>query len=391
MPCCASSKASRPLRRTVTAAWLASRPHAAAPRTGPRQRPRQSAQRTSCGPDRQRGRRPRHLSPAVRRAAHLGHRGFARPVSSWIHELKSARAVAADTARAVQAARAAPGGIATLILPADTAWNDATHAARPCRVLDPRRCRGCDTKPSRNSCERQEDAAIRCAAAHWWRGPGGRRPHRAKTGARLFAIPSHRTRNSVQDACPSNECRISPSRSSTRLAGTASRSSSSARSRPSRSSPIQANAAGARRTAAESRISLTRTRTESRRWKRSPCRRWPREDATRVILQLPDLPKGPLNSLAVAQVIAQLTPEHAIFADESNTSGFPLSMTMARARPHDHFALTGGSIGHGLPLAVGAAIAAPIARLSARTATAAPRTPCRPCGPWPAKSSTSPS
>ena len=32
---------------------------------------------------------------------------------------------------------------------------------------------------------------------------------------------------------------------------------------------------------------------------------------------------------------------------------------MARARPHTHLALTGGSIGQGLPLAVGAAIAAP--------------------------------
>ena len=47
--------------------------------------------------------------------------GFARPVSSWIHESKSAKTVAADAARAVQAARAAPGGIATLVLPADTA------------------------------------------------------------------------------------------------------------------------------------------------------------------------------------------------------------------------------------------------------------------------------
>jgi len=57
--------------------------------------------------------------------------GFARPVSSWIHESKSARDVASDAARAVQAARAAPGGIATLILPADAAWNPAERAAGP--------------------------------------------------------------------------------------------------------------------------------------------------------------------------------------------------------------------------------------------------------------------
>lgn len=54
--------------------------------------------------------------------------GFARPVSTWIHESKRAEEVASDAARAVQAARAAPGGIATLVLPADTAWNDAPRA-----------------------------------------------------------------------------------------------------------------------------------------------------------------------------------------------------------------------------------------------------------------------
>ena len=79
----------------------------------------------------------------------------------------------------------------------------------------------------------------------------------------------------------------------------------------------------------------------------------------RIPLQLPDPPNGALTALAVAQAIARLTPEHAILADESATSGFPLLMMMARARPHDHLALTGGSIGLGLPLAVGAAMACP--------------------------------
>ena len=37
--------------------------------------------------------------------------------------------VASDGARAVEAARAAPGRIATLILPADTAWNPADGPA----------------------------------------------------------------------------------------------------------------------------------------------------------------------------------------------------------------------------------------------------------------------
>ncbi|HEV2650720.1 MAG TPA: acetolactate synthase large subunit, partial [Rhizomicrobium sp.] len=51
--------------------------------------------------------------------------GFARPVSAWAQSSPSSLTVGADGARAVQAALAPPGQIATLILPADTAWNEA--------------------------------------------------------------------------------------------------------------------------------------------------------------------------------------------------------------------------------------------------------------------------
>src|SRR5512140_2296695 len=54
--------------------------------------------------------------------------GFARPVSGWLHASTSSLAVASDGARAVQAARTPPGQVATLVLPADTAWNDAAGA-----------------------------------------------------------------------------------------------------------------------------------------------------------------------------------------------------------------------------------------------------------------------
>jgi acetolactate synthase-1/2/3 large subunit len=63
--------------------------------------------------------------------------------------------------------------------------------------------------------------------------------------------------------------------------------------------------------------------------------------------------------MTAAQVIAALTPENAIFAEEAATSSLPLMATLPRARPSTHLALTGGSIGDGMPMAVGAAIAAP--------------------------------
>ncbi len=55
--------------------------------------------------------------------------GFARTVSGWVRSSASAHTVAADGARAVQAALQYPGHIATLILPADTAWLGTERAA----------------------------------------------------------------------------------------------------------------------------------------------------------------------------------------------------------------------------------------------------------------------
>ncbi|CRZ13687.1 acetolactate synthase large subunit [Mycolicibacterium neworleansense] len=72
-----------------------------------------------------------------------------------------------------------------------------------------------------------------------------------------------------------------------------------------------------------------------------------------------ELPTGPLNPQTLAQVIAALLPEDAIISDEANTSGVFLPAATASAPRHDVLTLTGGAIGQGLPVAVGAAIAAP--------------------------------
>ena len=81
--------------------------------------------------------------------------------------------------------------------------------------------------------------------------------------------------------------------------------------------------------------------------------------AERVTLSRPALPSGPLNFQTSADVIGALLPERAIVVDESNTSGFLLPQATAGAPAHDWLTLTGGSIGYALPVAVGAAIAAP--------------------------------
>lgn len=76
-------------------------------------------------------------------------------------------------------------------------------------------------------------------------------------------------------------------------------------------------------------------------------------------LSRPALPSGPLNVQTSAEVIGALLPERAIVVDESNTSGFLLPAATAGAPAHDWLTLTGGAIGYALPVAVGAAIAAP--------------------------------
>src|SRR3954451_22929447 len=51
--------------------------------------------------------------------------------STWVRRTLTPADVGADAADAVAAARAAPGGIATLILPADVSWSDGAEVAAP--------------------------------------------------------------------------------------------------------------------------------------------------------------------------------------------------------------------------------------------------------------------
>jgi acetolactate synthase-1/2/3 large subunit len=63
--------------------------------------------------------------------------GVARPMSHWVKVSATADDVAKDGAEAVQAALAPPGQVASLILPADTAWNRTTASAAPLPRLQP--------------------------------------------------------------------------------------------------------------------------------------------------------------------------------------------------------------------------------------------------------------
>jgi len=68
---------------------------------------------------------------------------------------------------------------------------------------------------------------------------------------------------------------------------------------------------------------------------------------------------GPLTADAVMQSVSAQLPEQAILCDESVSSGRSLFRFTDGAAPHDYLQITGGAIGHGMPVATGAAIACP--------------------------------
>jgi acetolactate synthase-1/2/3 large subunit len=76
-------------------------------------------------------------------------------------------------------------------------------------------------------------------------------------------------------------------------------------------------------------------------------------------LSRPSLARGPLTAETVGATLGALLPENAIVSDESVTSGAPAFALTKGAPPHDWIFLTGGSMGQGLPVATGAAIACP--------------------------------
>lgn len=68
---------------------------------------------------------------------------------------------------------------------------------------------------------------------------------------------------------------------------------------------------------------------------------------------------GAIDANELGKVISNRLPDHAIVCDEGATNGLGAFLLTANAAPHDWLTLTGGAIGQGLPLAIGAAVACP--------------------------------
>ena len=286
--------------------------------------------------------------------------GFARPVSAWVHESTSPGSVAADGARAVQAAFAAPGQIATLIVPADVAWLEAGPPADPLAVAAPSPASSAAVRAAIDALRNDKRTALLLRGASL-RGDGLIAAGRIATasGARLFCdtfaprlergagrvvverLP-YFAEQLVETLAPFEQLILvgsSPPVAFFAYPGKASWCSPEGADILHLAHPHEDGVAALAEVADALGASSG--------------------SGTLAPLQLPDLPSGRFDQFTIGQVIARLLPEGAIVSDEAATSGLGPAIALATAAPHDVLSLTGGAIGQGLPLAAGAAVACP--------------------------------
>lgn len=84
-----------------------------------------------------------------------------------------------------------------------------------------------------------------------------------------------------------------------------------------------------------------------------------KKEAAPAPAETPAAPSGKLNAFFVGASLARHMPAQTIVADDGVTGSNLVMGPTQGAQPHDWLYLTGGAIGMGLPLAIGAAVAAP--------------------------------
>ena len=283
---------------------------------------------------------------------------LAGAVSRWVRRTARAEDVGTDAADAVAAAMAPPGGVATLILPADVSWSDGAEPAAPPAARAP--------SPGATEAVRAAAAALRggepCVILLG--GSGLRRraieaASRLATGpVRLLAetFPARHERGAGLPAV--DRLAYLAEFAAAQLAGTRHLILAGARAPVSffaypglpgslvpEGCAVHVLAAPGDDVAGALEALADEVAPGAQPAPQQPGR--------------PAVPDGELTAQTAAEVIGALLPEAAIVCDEANTSGLWLAGATAGAPPHDWLTLTGGAIGQGLPLAAGAAIACP--------------------------------
>jgi acetolactate synthase-1/2/3 large subunit len=285
---------------------------------------------------------------------------IARNVSTWVRTSSSTEELARDAVEAIVAATGPPGQVATLIVPADVAWQDGAQAASP-----PQRTRS--TTVSAEAVEGAVKAIRSGRPTGILLGGVGLRERSlvaagrvaAATGTKLFG-ERHLARMERGAGLPA-VARLAywPELVTGQLEGLEHLILAGA------GAPVSLFAYRGKES------SLVPAGCEVHELA-SPTSDLPGSlealvealDAadTRPVVQTPSVPRrpdGPLTAEKVCQAIGAMLPEGAIVSDEAITSAAALPAHTAGAPRHDLLTLTGGAIGQGLPVAVGAAVACP--------------------------------
>jgi acetolactate synthase-1/2/3 large subunit len=284
----------------------------------------------------------------------------ARNVSSWIGTATTAEQVGDATAAAVAAALGPPGGVATLIVTADAAWADGAAPARPAP-------RTPADVPEPDVVERAA-AALRSGSAALLMG--GRSLHgpalahagriATATRARLLAetFPARMERGAGRPAVERlaylaelAEAQLGGLRHLVLVDAAAPAMFFAHQDRASELAAPGCELHALVGPAGDPAAALGQL-ADALDAAPSP--------APGVAADRPEPPDhGDLDLAAVGQAIGALLPEGAIVSDEGNASGVFVPGPTIGAPPHDWLTLTGGAIGQGLPVAVGAALACP--------------------------------
>jgi acetolactate synthase-1/2/3 large subunit len=286
--------------------------------------------------------------------------GLARPVSHWVHTSRSAADVGVDGARAIAAAMTPPGQVATLILPGDTAWNPGGVIAEALPV--PQRAPVADAAvdaaaqalggpdsllllggaalaPESLDLAGRIAAATGCALLTEWSNT------RLERGAGRVAV--NRIPYPVEQALEV----LAPYRRIV-LVG----------ARPPVAFFAYPDKPGVLTQDGTSFVELADTGDDiaGALDALAIATRASRKEPLGVAQsRRPDIPDGPTTPDSIAAVLGALIPENAIVVDESVTTGRRFFPETAGAPPHTWLNNRGGSIGYGMPAAVGAAVACP--------------------------------
>ncbi|WP_321845865.1 acetolactate synthase large subunit [Paraburkholderia bannensis] len=288
---------------------------------------------------------------------------LAKPMSHWVRTIASANDVEADAVEAIREANAQPGRIATLIMPADSAWNVVECASRQVaketvamRLPEEAQLVRAAAALKRGSTTLLllGDRAVRAAASGW----AGRIS--AATGCSLMAefYDARLERGAGRVKLPRLPYAVEPSlkvlAQFDRIVLVGARAPVAFFAYPGKPGCLY-------RPDCEV-IEAASLENDAEAVLRELCERVGgyqlRPSSIATLAPEADL-RGPLNADSLGRAIAAAIPEHAIVVDESLTTGRKFDQATLDSAPHDWLTGSGGSIGFALPVAVGAAIAAP--------------------------------